>query len=73
MQVLFDTLDAQGRSIRWLARQLGVDRTLLSHYKSGRRAMPEEMARRAAALLGIPETLVIPVSPAAHTLIEAPA
>lgn len=66
MQVLFDTLETQGRSIRWLAQQLGVDRTLLSHYKAGRRQMPPELVRRAALLLGIPESLVTTVSPAAH-------
>ncbi len=38
--IVFETLETQGRSLEWLARQLGVHRTLLSHYKAGRRPMP---------------------------------
>lgn len=58
MDVIFDTLEAQGRTQQWLARQLGVHRSVLTHYKSGRRQMPEAMVLRSAELLGLPESIV---------------
>lgn len=62
MDVIFETLEAQGRTQRWLARQLGINWTLLSHYKSGARKAPESVVRRSAELLGLPESIVIPTA-----------
>ena len=58
MDVIFDTLATQGRSQQWLARQLGIHRSLLTHYKAGRRQMPEALVRRSAELLGLPVSIV---------------
>ena len=46
-------LAAQGRKRRWLADLLGVSESYLSRVISGERTMPEPMARRTAAALGV--------------------
>lgn len=61
MDVIFETLESQGRTQRWLARQLGIHWTHLTHYKNGSRKAPEAIIRRSAELLGLPESLVLPV------------
>lgn len=48
-------LAAEGRRHDWLARQLGIDKTLLSHYLGGRRKPPETFYARTAELLDVPE------------------
>jgi transcriptional regulator with XRE-family HTH domain len=54
MDFVFQTLQAQGRTQRWLARQLGIDPSLLTKYKSGARVAPEHVVRRSCELLGLP-------------------
>jgi transcriptional regulator with XRE-family HTH domain len=61
VEIIFETLAAQGRTQLWLARQLGIHRSLLAHYKSGARKPPESIVRRSAELLGLPESVVMPV------------
>lgn len=39
-------LQASGRKSRWLAQQLGVDPTLVSHWLAGRRRPPAEAAQQ---------------------------
>lgn len=63
MQIIFDTLEAQGRTQRWLARQLGIHWTHLTHYKNGTRKPSEEIVRRSAELLGLPESVVLQPAP----------
>lgn len=62
MDVIFETLESQGRTQRWLARQLGIHWTHLTHYKNGSRKAPEAVIRRSAELLGLPESLVLPTT-----------
>jgi transcriptional regulator with XRE-family HTH domain len=45
---------AQGRKRTWLAAQVGVHPSLITHILSGRRTASEELATRIAAVLGIP-------------------
>lgn len=54
MDYVFAALEAQGRTQQWLATQLGIHKSLLTHYKSGRRSAPEPIVRRACELLGLP-------------------
>lgn len=58
-------LRAQERSQAWLARQLGMNETLLAHYLSGRRAAPHDLLTRIAKVLGIPEEMLRPTAPQA--------
>ncbi len=59
MRIIFDTLNHRGQTQRWLAVQLDIHESLLTHYKSGRRVVPEFRLRRAADVLGLPESAVI--------------
>lgn len=52
-EIIKQTLVIQGRRQNWLAKILGVDKSLVSHWLSGRRKMPEEMVAKAALILGI--------------------
>lgn len=58
MEIIFETLEAQGRTQRWLARQLGIHWTHLTHYKNGSRVAPEWVVTRSAELLGLPESVI---------------
>lgn len=42
----------------WLAAQLGVHPSLISHWLAGRRTMSPEMKSKAAAALGVPGSLL---------------
>ncbi len=53
MEDVFEELVRQGRSQRWLARQLGIHYTLLSKYNTGERVAPEEIVRASRRLLGM--------------------
>ena len=54
MDLVFAALQAQGRSQRWLAAQLGIHESQLSRYKDPGRAAPAELVRRAYGILGLP-------------------
>lgn len=45
-------LRAEGRQAGWLAKQLGVHPSLLSHWLAGRRQIPVEQAHQIEALSG---------------------
>ncbi len=47
-------LDFQGRSMSWLARELDVDKSLVSRLRSGDRNWTVELRERAASALGVP-------------------
>jgi transcriptional regulator with XRE-family HTH domain len=51
---LGSVLAAQGRSQRWVARQVGVSESLLSHAQAGRRSLDRALAERVAVVLGVP-------------------
>ena len=53
-------LKAQERSQAWLARQIGMNETLLGHYLAGRRAPPADLISRMARALHVPESLLQP-------------
>lgn len=48
-----DTVRAQGRSVAWLARQLGMSRPYTSDIVHGRIVVRRDVAERIAALLGM--------------------
>lgn len=66
VQLIFSELHEQGRSQRWLARQLraalgegsGIWEPRLSEWKSGTKPMPHEVIVEACRLLGISETVL---------------
>ena len=53
-------LASAGRRKDWLARQLGIHPTLLSHYLAGRRQPPDEFYTKAAGLIGVPTSWLKP-------------
>lgn len=57
-QMIFTELQAQGRTQRWLARQLNEWEPRLSDWKAGRKRMPDAAVERACDLLGIPESVL---------------
>lgn len=58
LEPLFVVLESQGRSVTWLARQLGVSRSVLVNYRYGWRRVPPGLVERACKILGIPTSLV---------------
>lgn len=54
LSLVFATMEAQGRTQTWLARQLGVTKGQITHYKVGRRTPSDQEVRRAHELLGLP-------------------
>jgi transcriptional regulator with XRE-family HTH domain len=60
---LWAVLDAQERSLSWLARRMGYTQQYLSLLKTGRRAqVSERFATAASAVLNLPiEDLFLPV------------
>ena len=61
MDFVFQTLQAQGRTQRWLAKQLGIDPSLLNNHKSRARVAPEQVSANAAAEIRV---LFMMLSPA---------
>ena len=55
-QPLFDILDQQGRSMRWLARAAGLSYWTIASVKYGRRHASPEFRTAAARALGLPES-----------------
>jgi transcriptional regulator with XRE-family HTH domain len=57
------TLKSQGRTIRWLAEQVGVPENTLTKYKRGhRKTLPRAVATRISTVLGVPlDLLFLPV------------
>jgi ribosome-binding protein aMBF1 (putative translation factor) len=53
-ELIFATLEAQGRKKAWLAKQLGVSAQMVNHYRARTSPMPAERIRRACELLGLP-------------------
>ena len=51
---LGETLDAQGRHQRWVAKKVGVSESLLSKARTGERTVDGAIAERIATLLGVP-------------------
>lgn len=58
-------LASGGRRKNWLAEQLGIHPTMLSHYLARRRVPPEDFYIRAAALLEISVEDITPQAPVA--------
>lgn len=54
---LFDILAYQGRTLAWVAGQLGVTLNYLSQIKGGRRPMPSALVPRLCRVLGVPPSL----------------
>lgn len=52
-------LRVQGRNARWLARQVGVTDSMLSHAMAGRKDVSFAVAEKASALLGVPVAMLI--------------
>lgn len=48
---LRDQIRAEGRTVVWLARQIGVSKSFLGHVVGGRRSIAESDARVLAALV----------------------
>jgi transcriptional regulator with XRE-family HTH domain len=54
-------LKRQGRSIRWLAGEVGVSENYISQMKHGRRPIPQSFAVKASHALSLPmELLFLP-------------
>jgi transcriptional regulator with XRE-family HTH domain len=53
-------IQEQGRSIAWIARKLGMDRTYVSRIIAFRRPMPPGFAESLATLLGVPVDFITP-------------
>lgn len=52
----------QGRRGVWLAEQLGISRSRMTHIVKGRRMIDQDRAIRTAALLGVPFSLLFVLS-----------
>lgn len=50
---LKEVLRSQGRSARWVAQQVGISETLISHAIYGRKTVTHDTARRIAEVLGV--------------------
>jgi transcriptional regulator with XRE-family HTH domain len=57
------TLNGQGRTVRWLAQQVGVSENTLTKYKRGhRKTIPGAVAEKISVALGVPlDLLFLPV------------
>lgn len=51
---LGETIESQGRTKRWVASQVGVHETMISHLIAGRRTAPQSLAIDLGAVLGVP-------------------
>jgi plasmid maintenance system antidote protein VapI len=67
-ETVAQTIKAQGRSVTWLARQIGVSRGYTSDVVHGRYTVKRDFAERIAAALGMPFFLAFAVSD--DTLVE---
>lgn len=56
---------SQGRTVTWCAAQLDVERAEFSRMLNGRKPMSDDIARRLAALLGVPVAWIQPTEPEA--------
>ena len=56
------TIREQGRSVAWLARQIGLSRQYVSDIAHGHMAVREDVARRVGAALGVPFFVLFDVS-----------
>lgn len=55
---VLEVLKSQGRSVAWFARQLGISHSLVYRWADGSRTPTDTHRRRAAEVLGIPESLL---------------
>jgi plasmid maintenance system antidote protein VapI len=51
-------LKRQGRTLRWLAGEVGVSENYISQMKAKRRAIPQSFAVKASRAVGVPMELV---------------
>lgn len=51
---LADTLDSKGLKQTWIARQLGISKSLMSKVAAGDRTVDAETGTRIAELVGVP-------------------
>lgn len=58
MTVARQVIKEQGRTVAWVARRLGIDRTYLSRMLSGERPMPRDVMERLAGILQVPVGLI---------------
>ena len=70
---LGDFLAAQGRSQRWLAGQVGVSESLLSHVRKGRKSLNRATAERVAGILGVPFAMLFDSLPCEDSTPESEA
>lgn len=49
-----EAMRLQGRTMTWLAQQVGIGLPLLSHATRGRRTIPADVAERISRLIGVP-------------------
>jgi Helix-turn-helix domain len=61
-----DLLLAQGRTVVWLAAQLGVSKWTVHRIEAGIQAAPPGYYERAAQVLGVPLRFVLPPEHAAE-------
>ena len=59
---LAQVIDAQGRRRNWLAHEVGVSRSFITHIAAGRRTVDEPTALRIAATLQVPLFLLFDLS-----------
>lgn len=52
---LFDVMAAQGRTLAWLAKQVGCSRSYVSKMHRGQRRIPKWFAEKSSVAIGIPE------------------
>jgi plasmid maintenance system antidote protein VapI len=64
---LRETLRQQGRSGRWLARQVGIHESQLSRSYTGKQPLPESVAGRIASLIGVEFSMLFDL----HTSMES--
>lgn len=60
-------MEQQGRRGVWLAEQLGISRSRMTHIAKGRRMIDETRAKQAAKLLGVPFSLLFELSDDSET------
>jgi hypothetical protein len=60
VDVIFETVKAQGRKLRWLADATGVSLSYITKMQCGDRPARREWAERAASALGLSPSLFLP-------------
>jgi transcriptional regulator with XRE-family HTH domain len=68
-----EVLDERGQSVTWFCRKAGISRALYYRWLDGSRPILAEQRRRAADVLGLPESvLFVPIESLASDRIAQP-